>query len=197
VAEPTLAIGAAGRPFPGEKVSGDGWSIDWHESTCRIALIDGLGHGAEAAEVTLAATTTLAGRPELAPADALRLCHQALRGTRGAVISIAQIDLARARLTYAGVGNVEARLWQPPERQRPIAYRGIVGVILPTLRSFELQLRANWILVLHTDGVTSRFELEELAPLVCGDPQLLADEILRCWGRQTDDATVIIARASG
>lgn len=197
MADPTLAIGTAARPYPGEQVSGDGWSIDWHKGTCRIALIDGLGHGVEAAAATLAATTALASRPELSPADALRLCHQALQGTRGAVISVARIDPSGARLTYAGVGNVEARLWQPPEQQRPIAYRGIVGVALPTLRSFELELRPDWMLMLHTDGVTSRFDLQELAPLIGGDPDVLASEVLRRWGRQTDDATVLIAGASG
>jgi hypothetical protein len=123
------------------------------------------------------------------------LCHQALLGTRGAVISLAQLDLNRSRLTYAGVGNVEARLWQSTEQQRPIAYRGIVGVAMPTIRSFDLPLRSSWLLLLHTDGISSRFTLADFADIVDGGPQLLAEEILRRWARPTDDATVVIAAA--
>jgi serine phosphatase RsbU (regulator of sigma subunit) len=197
MAERALAIGTAARSYPGEQVNGDGWSIDWHLGSCRIALIDGLGHGPAAAAATLAAITALRSRPELAPADALRLCHQALIGTRGAVISLARLDTSHAKLTYAGVGNVEARLWHSTEQQRPIAYRGIVGVTMPKVRSFDLELGANWLLLLHTDGVRERFTLPDPADWVDLGPQLLAEEVLRRWGRPNDDAAVVIACPEG
>jgi serine phosphatase RsbU (regulator of sigma subunit) len=194
VAVTPLAIGIAARPYPGETVSGDGWSIERHGNTCRIALIDGLGHGPAAAAATTRATEELRARPALSPADALMLCHAALRGLRGAAISVARLDLGASRLTYAGIGNVEARLLQGAEESRLISYRGIVGSSIPTIRSFELALGTEWLLLLHTDGVRNRFDLRELMEQPRGEPQAIADAVLQQWGRQTDDATVIAMR---
>lgn len=190
-----LALAAANRPHPGETVSGDAWQIDRHAAIWRIAVIDGLGHGPVAAAAARAARETLAAQPSLEPADVLRLCHQALAKSRGAAISIARIDLDAGRLTYAGVGNVEARLWQGSHAERLIAFRGIVGWVLPTIRAFEFPLGDDWLLLLHTDGVSSRCEPERLPEFPGGSPQELADAVLRTWGRDTDDATVLIARS--
>jgi serine phosphatase RsbU (regulator of sigma subunit) len=190
-----LTIVAAARPHSDETVSGDRWSVDWCGSSCRIAVIDGLGHGPLAAEAAAIAAQTLAARPELPPDEALRVCHQALKGTRGAAISLARIDPDAVRLTYAGVGNVEARLWQSGCQQRPIAFRGIVGAALPTCRSFDFDLEPGWLLLLHTDGISARFQLEDFQPTILGEPRALADAILARWGREHDDATVVVARA--
>jgi serine phosphatase RsbU (regulator of sigma subunit) len=195
VAEQPLTVAAASRPHPGETVNGDAWTVVWHDGGCLLALIDGLGHGPEAAAAARAATDVLAAAPHLVPAEALQACHHALRGTRGAAISVVQIAPASRQLVYAGVGNVEARLWLPEGWQRPIAYRGIVGAVMPRVRPFELTLAADWLLVLHTDGVSARFDPDQLAPAVRGHPQALADAILAGWGRPSDDATVVVARA--
>ena len=40
----------------------------------------------------------------------LQACHAALLQTRGVVMTVAWFDLERARLSWAGVGNVDARL---------------------------------------------------------------------------------------
>ena len=105
-----VAIGSASRPYPGELVNGDAWQVDWYQGGCRIAVIDGLGHGPQAADAAHAALTTLSSRPELSPSDALKCCHRALSATRGAAISIATIDTAAEELIYAGIGNVDAHL---------------------------------------------------------------------------------------
>jgi hypothetical protein len=109
---------------------------------------------------------------------------------------VARIDCARAQLTYAGVGNVEALLWQTATHVRPIAYRGIVGVAMPTVRAFDLALQSEWILLLHTDGVSSRVDLQALSALDQAGSQVLANHVLHRWGRQTDDATVVVVRPS-
>src|SRR4051812_14246067 len=125
-----VTVVGASRTYPGETDNGDAWTADWHDGACRVAVIDGVGHGPLAAAAAQLAVRTLASQPHLLPAEALRLCHDALRGSRGAAISIAHIDAERGRLTYAGVGNVEARLWLGESWQRPISYRGIVGLTL-------------------------------------------------------------------
>jgi hypothetical protein len=194
VPERPLIIRADGRPYPGETVSGDGWAIDWDEHTCRVALIDGLGHGPLAYQATEAAIACLSAYPALSPAEALRRCHVALRGTRGAAISIAQIDALAGRLSYAGVGNVEARLWRDDARERPIAFRGIVGVTLPTIRTFDFTLGEDWTLLLHTDGISARFTDQQALEEAQNDPLELVPILLQCWSRTQDDATAVVVR---
>lgn len=191
MAHPPLLIAAASRPYPGETENGDAWTVEWQAGGCRVALIDGLGHGPAAAAAARAAVATLAARPDAPPDEALRLCHEALRTTRGAAISIVRV--AADRLTFAGAGNVDALLWQADHGRRLLPARGIVGAVLPTLRPVALDLAPGWLLLLHTDGVSARLDFEALVP-TARDPQDLADTALAAWARATDDATVLVAR---
>jgi hypothetical protein len=129
---------------------------------------------------------------ELSPAEAIRLCHVTLTHTRGAALAIAQIDPQARRMTYAAVGNVEARLSRAGREQRLISHRGIVGVSLPMVRALDFALEPQWLLLVHTDGVSARFKSDQLPTSVLRDPQLLADFLLEQWGRSADDATVVV-----
>ena len=188
-----VCISVAARPYPGETTSGDAWQVDWHGQTCRIAVIDGLGHGAAAATAARAATTVLADHPELSVVEAVQRCHGALRGARGAALLIAGIDVAMSALTVAGVGNVEALLWQYGRSQQLRTDRGIVGAVLPRLRPVELPIGADWTLLIHTDGIRSRFDMRELLAATT-DGNDIARTVLQEWGRPTDDATVLVAQ---
>jgi serine/threonine protein phosphatase PrpC len=160
-------------------------------TTWRIAVIDGLGHGPEAARAAQEAVRVLDTHTDASPDKALNACHAALGGTRGAAISIASVDLAVGRLTYSGIGNIEAHLWQDGVQSRPVSYRGIVGSAMRTVRSFELPLGDPWLLVLHSDGLSSKLDVESLTA-ARADPQVTAETLLARWGRQSDDATVIV-----
>jgi serine phosphatase RsbU (regulator of sigma subunit) len=190
----TLLIGAASRPHPGETANGDGWAVHWHDGASRIALIDGLGHGPAAADAAWAATAALAAHPELPLDRALHACHGALAGTRGAALSLARVDVRAAELTFVGVGNVEAALWQAGQVQRLMVQRGIVGGSLPRVRVTTVALASDWLLLLHTDGVSARYEVDWPAAFGSRDPQGLASAVLARWARPTDDATVVVVR---
>lgn len=196
MARTSIRIAAASRPYAGETTNGDGWQVDWHGDTCRIAIIDGLGHGPEAATAASLAQEMLASHPDLAPEPALRACHAGLVGTRGAAISIASIDSAISQLIYVAVGNTEAHLWQHRRQQRLIAYRGIVGSVLPTVHPFSFTLEPDWLLLMHTDGIRARFHMDSMPVGLRQDPHELAEGILLRWGRLNDDATVVVARSA-
>ena len=195
MADEPITIAAASRSYPGETANGDAWTVQWHGGICRIAVIDGLGHGPAAAAAAQRATDVLKAHPALAPGEAVHACHAALQRTRGAVMSLVGIDLDAGNLTYASVGNVEAQLWQSGQTQRLMASRGIVGVTLPTLRPFMVALERHWLLLLHTDGVSARFAVDSLPEFTSAAPDSLAMAVLAGWGRSTDDATVVVARA--
>ena len=58
--------------------------------------------------------------PRPAARELLEACHEALLETRGVVMTVAWFDLERSQLSWAGVGNVDARL----VRAGPGAARG-------------------------------------------------------------------------
>ncbi|MCC2630001.1 MAG: serine/threonine protein kinase, partial [Thermomicrobiales bacterium] len=188
-----VAVAVAARPYPGETVSGDASQVDWHGSICRIALIDGLGHGSQAAAAALAAVTALAAEPALNPVEAVHCCHGALAGTRGAALLVASIDVARGQLIVAGAGNVEARLCQEGGAKHLMTDRGIVGSVLPRVRPVEMALAAEWLLLMYTDGIKRRFDAQPLLETAPGG-EGLAQAILKEWARATDDATVLVAQ---
>lgn len=192
-----IAIGSASRPYPGEMVNGDGWRVDWYQGACRIAVIDGLGHGSQAAAAADAALNTLSVHPELSPKEALKACHTALLSTRGAAISIVTIDSASEELIYAGIGNVDGHLVRQGRQEHLVANRGIVGAALPSVRALSFRLHTEWLLLMHTDGIRSRLHVEDLPPAVQTNPQQLADAILEGWSRETDDATIVVIRPVG
>jgi hypothetical protein len=108
-------------------------------------------------------------------------------------MSIARLDVARRELLYAGIGNVEAHLWQDGRRERLIAYRGIVGSAIRTIRPFTLRLAEEWLLLLHSDGISARADVEALGlpqPLVPADA---AQAILDRYARAHDDALALVA----
>ncbi|MEA2593572.1 MAG: hypothetical protein QOF01_41 [Thermomicrobiales bacterium] len=196
MADNEILIAAATRPYPTEVVSGDAWHVDWHPAGCRIAVIDGLGHGPDAAAAATRAREVLVDAPDSDAVEVLRRCHEALKGTRGAAMGIATVEPAADRVTYAGVGNVEARLVAPGRSTSLPSARGIVGSVLPTIRPVVAPLGTGWLLLIHSDGISDRIDVTDLPPSDESDPQRLADAILARWGRATDDATIVVARPS-
>lgn len=191
--------GVAGRPIPGETRSGDLHVIAPFERGVLAAGIDGLGHGDEAAHAAWRAAEVLAGEPAL-PVDRLvARCHDALHGTRGAVMTLVAFDAACDRLTWVAIGNVEAALYRAdpaaaPAREAVVPRGGVVGYQLPALRAISLPVARDDVLILATDGVHREFILEAPART---SAQGFADHLLDRYGKHTDDALVLVVRYLG
>jgi hypothetical protein len=189
--------GSAGAALDGAD-SGDACVVAPFPGGALVAVIDGLGHGPEARDATREAVRILeacAGEPLGALVER---CHEALRKTRGAVMSLASFDARAASLTWLGVGNVEGFLLRAAPGGRPresLTLRGgVVGYQLPPLRPAALSVARGDTLVMATDGIRSAF-VADLAP--SPRPQELADAILARHARGTDDALVLVARYAG
>lgn len=180
VAVAGVRAGGVNIPYGGAEYSGDAWA--WVRSGDRLTLMlaDGLGHGPEAARASSAAVTALHRWAHLSPAESLRRLHDALKGTRGAAVALAQLDVRAGRLRFAGIGNVGARL-RADGTWRPLLSRpGIVGVHRPgTLREEEADWAADRLLVLHTDGLPSRWTPPSDAGLPAADPAVTAALAIR------------------
>ncbi|MGW2635754.1 SpoIIE family protein phosphatase [Streptomyces sp. NPDC001348] len=160
--------------------SGDAWSWGRSGSRTTLMLADGLGHGAKAAEASGAAVGELRRRGHLAPVELLRHLHTALRPTRGAAVAVAQLDEETGELSFAGVGNIGARLHHAGTWQPLVSHPGIVGAHFPAnvpLR--RVPWAADSLLVLHSDGLPSRWSPPDDTRLLRHDPAVVAAVVLR------------------
>lgn len=188
---------ALGRPIPGELESGDLHVAVEYPGGALLGVIDGLGHGPEAAQSSRIAAAVLSATPDRPVRALIEACHEALRGARGAVISLAAVDAEQDRLTWIGVGNVEAVLNRTgdrtPRRERILLRGGVVGYQLPPLREVELPLFPGDVLVMATDGL--RHEFAEVEPDTT--PMALAHRLISGFAKMSDDAHVLVARYRG
>ena len=191
--------GVATLMLAGEQESGDLHLIKPVGTGVLVSVVDGLGHGAEAAAAARAAVAALNRHAQESVLPLLQRCHQALAGTRGVVVSVALFDRADGSMTWLGVGNVEGVLLYADSgrrrgRERLVTRGGIVGSELPPLRAEVLAVAPGDTLILATDGIRSGFA-DDLA--IDAPPQQLADQILARSGKSTDDALVLVARYLG
>ncbi|MGW0865823.1 MULTISPECIES: ATP-binding SpoIIE family protein phosphatase [Streptomyces] len=155
---PGVRAGGVNIPYAGADCSGDAWAWVRAGERMTLMLADGLGHGPDAARASSAAVAALHRWAHLSPAEALRQLHDALKGTRGAAVALAQLDLRAGRLRFAGIGNVGARLHMDGTWRHLLSRPGIVGVHRPgTLREEEADWGDDRLLILHTDGLPSRW----------------------------------------
>jgi len=189
-----MEFGIVYRPKSGRSVSGDAYLIKEEEEATLICLVDGLGSGEGAAEAAQAAIGCVEVNGTLSLSDIMAKCHQALKGTRGAVIALTRISFAESTVTFVGVGNIGIHV-RSTAPIKPISKNGIVGYRLPRLKEFAYPYSPGDIFVLHTDGISNRFTLDNAMWMQeAQDVQTLADEIAQNFGKENDDLTVIIAR---
>jgi len=185
-----VVVAGAQRPMVGQTVCGDAYTVARHERTTLVCVADGLGHGPAAQEASEAACRH-AREHAGEPLDALiRGIDRAIAGLRGAAVSLLAIDEVAARVRFVGVGNVELRA----VARTPIGppnFPGIVGQRMRTPKVWEYQLAVGDVILLISDGISSRFDLAPIAHL---EPKALADAILASHGKSHDDATCVVAR---
>lgn len=195
--ESAVEWGVASRPIRGEAESGDLHVVAPFDGGILAAAIDGLGHGPEAAQAARCAADVLERDPALPIRQLMERCHIALRSTRGAVMTLASFDLRTDRMTWTAVGNVEGSLCKAAAdtpRESVVPRSGVVGYQLPALREVTVPIAAGDVLILATDGVSPSFVLDPPAESPAGRH---ARHLLDTYGRDTDDALVLVVRYLG
>ena len=192
--EEARRYGVWSRPHPGEDKNGDAYFMQTRGHLTLLAVIDGLGHGPgakEASDVAIDQLDEWMGEPldEVLPA-----LHNVLRSTRGAVIGAAIIDRNAGRFHYSGVGNVMVRVYGAPEHTTPLSANGTLGARLGSLRVWSYPWAEGATLIMASDGVSASWDIESYPGLLQRTPQILAGILMRDYGRNADDATVLVAR---
>ena len=187
-------IGVVCRASDGEEECGDAWAVDVTAGCMTALLVDGLGHGPEAAVAALAAISVFRDAPADAPELILGSMHAALHDTRGAALSVTLVDRVRGTARFCGVGNVDGRVTTPDSNRHLIPQSGIVGHTMPHAVAAEVPWPADARLVMNSDGISSRWQAENYPGLLARHPALLAGVLFRDCARKRDDATVLVLR---
>lgn len=189
-------IGGLSLAAPGETVSGDAWAVRRDGDRWSIAMADGLGHGVDAAKASDALMALLA-RAEAghlaSPAGFLERSHDSLRSTRGAASAALSLS-TDGPLLFAGAGNISGRLISGVADRSLLSQHGTLGVQIRRLQDVVYDWPPHAVLVLHSDGIVSRWSLEDTPGLLQADPVVIAGWVLRGHLRGKDDATVVVVR---
>jgi hypothetical protein len=196
VADGILDWGVAVRMLAGESAIGDAHVVVPTAAGMLVAVIDGLGHGAEAARQAELASGIVRRHPDDPLPVLVQRCHDALTGQRGVVMSLASFSVADRTMAWVGIGDVAGVLvFQDPAvepRRTALIHRGgIVGVRLPQFRPWVIPLADGDTLIFATDGLRSEFET---ALPIAGPPQAVADDLMDRFRKASDDALVLVAR---
>ena len=201
--EPTVA--GLTRPLSGENVCGDAWAARFalappgergaaRGGVLLVMLCDGLGHGPLAALASGQAVAAFHRSASPDPKELITALHAALAGTRGGAAAVARIDPEERRVNYCGVGNISGFVVADNRRNTLLSAPGIVGHHLPRLRAFDAALPEDASLVLHSDGLSERWDVAAMPGLFQRSSTIVAAHLLRDAGVRRDDASVVVAK---
>jgi serine/threonine protein phosphatase PrpC len=185
-----MRFGIASRPALGMRANGDTYLVEQCDDRTFMAVIDGLGHGEEAAVVAKMSREFIAAKRSLDLKQTILDLHRHLDRSRGVVAGLVRIDSQERKLRFCGIGNTEVRVISEP-RMHPASLDGILGANVRKVVVFEYPYKSLKAVVLHSDGISSGFDLSDY-PSICEEPQAVADTIMTKWGKQYDDATIAI-----
>ena len=199
-----MQITIAKRPCKGEVHCGDACSYWKHGAHTILCVADGLGHGMHAEIAAMAAMDFVAHHL----CDPLPVifdqCNRTLRHTRGVAMGIATLDEHTGDMTYAGIGNIRAMVIRDPGagHMKETAVRltsdpGIVGGGFKSLRPESVRVTPDDLVLLFTDGIEEQIDFSNYTVTHSSNLQKLAQQIVRHWGRDSDDAAILIYRHEG
>jgi anti-sigma regulatory factor (Ser/Thr protein kinase) len=191
---PAAAFAGVCLAAPGETVSGDAWELRVVDGKIFLLVADGLGHGPVAAQAADRMAELFRAAPAGSPAILLERAHTPMRETRGAAVAIAELDPAGGALRFAGAGNVAGRVISGVEDRSLMSQHGTLGVRIRSLSDASYAWPEHAAVVLHSDGVNTRWRLGDAPGLLQCDPAVIAGWLLRDHSRGNDDATVVVLK---
>ena len=191
-----IEFGVVNLPKSGEEVCGDGWQCELlaDKSLCFVA--DGLGHGSNAAVAAREAIDVFTEYRGKTPAEIIERAHDALRSTRGAALAVAQIDHPQETVRFCGVGNIAGVIVADGRARQMVSLNGTAGLEVRKITEFSYPWSSESTLIMHSDGLMTRWDLQLYPTLAQRHPSLIAAVLYRDFNRNRDDVTVLVAKAA-
>ncbi len=190
-----LEIGVVSEPVRTETACGDGWGVRGFAHAALLMVVDGLGHGLLAADAAREAERVLSGAKQDSVCEIVQDMHAALKKTRGAALAIAKIQFEQRLLSFAGVGNISASIVAMGSSRSIASHNGTVGHQMSRLQEFTYPWNSDSILVMHSDGLGTHWNLEDYPGIWNKQPSVIAAILHRDFYRGRDDVTVLVAKA--
>jgi hypothetical protein len=179
---------------PGETACGDAWAFRSTDRHCGAVMVaDGLGHGPTAEKAALEALAVF-DTSQAGPSQTLARAHERLRSTRGAAVAMALLDTQGGQIVFAGAGNIVGRVISGVEDRSMLSQHGTVGFQMRTLQDIPYAWPEHAVVVLHSDGLISRWTLQDAPGVLQCDAIVIAAWLLLHHCRGRDDATVVVIR---
>jgi anti-sigma regulatory factor (Ser/Thr protein kinase) len=194
VAAPRFIIGAVCVPLAGEIACGDRWLVETYGHLLRVTVVDGLGHGMEAATAAVAAIRTANAASGVAPAQVLDAIHRQLGVSRGAAVAICHVNQDTRGAVYCGIGNIAGVIVGNDQRRGMVSHNGIVGHQMHPPKEFAYPWVEGALLVMHSDGLQTRWSLEAYPGLRLHHPGVIAAVLRRDFTRGNDDLCVVVVK---
>lgn len=193
---PAIEVACVSEPIRGEETNGDGWGVSISADAVLLMVVDGLGHGTLAADAAREAERILSTRNWTSLNQLLQETHLALKKTRGAAEAVAMIDAQKGLLSFAGIGNISGSVVEPTASRSLASHNGILGQHMERLQQFTCPWNKESILVMHSDGMATRWDLQNYPGIWRKPPSLIAAVLHRDFRRERDDVTVLVAKAA-
>jgi anti-sigma regulatory factor (Ser/Thr protein kinase) len=185
-------FGAVQAAVKGEEACGDAWTLLRRDRSVHLMLADGLGHGVFAADASRAAVDVFHRGPDGGPAVAIEAIHRALRGTRGAAVAVAAIH-DNGRIEYSGLGNIAGLIVGEGRSQYMVSHNGTAGHSARRVQQFEYTLPPSGLVIMHSDGLTTSWNLQAYPGLGRRHPAVVAATLFRDASRGSDDVCIVVA----
>jgi anti-sigma regulatory factor (Ser/Thr protein kinase) len=189
-------VGGISIPLEGEQVCGDAWGYTHDNGRAVFLVVDGLGHGRPAYDAAQDAMKSLRTSADRDGAGILESANHSARGTRGAAGAAADVDLANGMIRFTGIGNISGSVISRQGVSRSmISHHGVLGAFTRRPQPFQYPWDGSGVLVLHSDGLQTRWDLSKYPGLAARDPTTIAAVLYRDHARGRDDVTVVVATA--
>jgi anti-sigma regulatory factor (Ser/Thr protein kinase) len=190
-----MELGVVRIPAPGEQVCGDAWATSERGGRSFILLVDGLGHGEQAAKAAEEAVRVFRAHQAQEPAQIIETIHLSLKSTRGAALAIARLDRVGREVHYAGVGNISGviRGRTTGARTSMVSQNGTVGYAFRKVQTYQYPWNDDSLLLMHSDGLATHWDVDRYPGLLRMHPSLIAGALYRDYARGRDDVTVLAA----
>ncbi len=182
--------------YPGEIVSGDAWAGGPSPVGPTLMLADGSGHGSQAAMAADVAVQTYSAAARESCVHLVELMHQALAPTRGAAVAVARFEREAGLVRFVGLGNVTGAVVVNGKVQRMISHNGIAGHVAPRIREFVYPVAGAPLVLLHSDGLSAKWDLAAYPGLAAAHPAIIAGMLCRDFYRNRDDVSIVVMRAA-
>ena len=191
----SLNFSAIGVNCPGEKVCGDGYHVKESPGGFEIFVGDGLGHGINAHEAVEQAKKIFKASRDTDPVAILRDMHEGVKKSRGLVATVASVNYKNETWSICGIGNISTLIYHGLDNKTYTPYNGIVGHNIPrTLNSTTVPYQKHQMVVMHSDGLRTRWNLSELLSILKHEPGVVAAAIYKGSVRGNDDATILVGK---